>query len=303
MSWHTVNTTVVELGGQMIAADDRLEGVRAVGVDEHNVLRGTFNSPTVGGTAIVDLDCGRLLDVVPHRTARAVSAWFFARGQDWCDRVQQAALDPYEGYATALRRALPDATIVVDHFHLVRLGNQVVDEVRRRVQQETLGHRGRKGDPLYRIRKLLLVGVERLDGRAHARIRAGLDTGDPWFEVACAWAAKQLLRRVYAADNLTDATARLDEFLAWADEIEVAEVSRLARTVRRWRTRIIAYHHRRLSNGRTEAMIGLVKRIKRIAFGFKNFRNYRTRLILHCGVKWNTPPTAKIRGRRPAFAA
>jgi transposase len=303
VGWHTVNDAVIDIGTRMIDGDDRLDEVRAVGVDEHNVLRGTFNSPTTWGTAFVDLDSSRLLDVVENRTAAAVRAWFAARGDDWCGQIEQAALDPYEGYATALRRALPDATLVVDHFHLIRLGNQVVDEVRRRTQQETLGHRGRKGDPLYEIRKLLLVGVERLDDRARRRIAEGLAAGDRYDEVACAWAAKQMLRDVYAADHHDQAAARLETFLTWADEVDIAELSRLARTVRRWRTRILAYHDRQLSNGRTEAMILLIKRVKRIGFGFRNFRNYRVRLLLHCGVKWDTPPTTKIRGRAPSLAA
>jgi transposase len=64
---------------------------------------------------------------------------------------------------------LPDATQVADPFHLVRLAGQKLDEVRRRVQNETLGHRGRKHDPLYRARKLLVLAQERLDEHAHVR--------------------------------------------------------------------------------------------------------------------------------------
>jgi transposase len=52
--------------------------------------------------------------------------------------------------------------VVVDHFHAIRLANTVVDQVRRRTQQATLGHRGRRYDPLYRIRKLLLTAAEQL---------------------------------------------------------------------------------------------------------------------------------------------
>jgi transposase len=58
---------------------------------------------------------------------------------------------------------LPEATQVADPFHVHRLASQKLDEVRRRVQQETLGHRGRKSDPLYRARKLLVLAQERLD--------------------------------------------------------------------------------------------------------------------------------------------
>ncbi|MDP8930140.1 MAG: transposase, partial [Actinomycetota bacterium] len=78
---------------------------------------------------------------------------------------------------------------------------------------------------------------------------------------------------------------------------------RLAGTVRHWRHRVLAYHHGRVSNARSEAMNLLAKKIKRIGFGFRNFNHYRMRLLLHCGVVWNTAPTAKIRGRAPSLVA
>jgi transposase len=59
-------------------------------------------------------------------------------------------LDPFRGYANAIHDELPDTVAVLDAFHVVRLGTQVVDEVRRRVQQDTLGRRGHKHDPLYK---------------------------------------------------------------------------------------------------------------------------------------------------------
>lgn len=80
-------------------------------------------------------------------------------------------------------------------------------------------------------------------------------------------------------------------------------MNRLAVTVRQWQPRILAYHQRRLSNARSEAMNLLIKRIKRVGFGFRNFRNYRLRLLLHCGMRWDLRATAKIRGRAPSFAA
>jgi transposase len=86
--------------------------------------------------------------------------------------------------------------MVVDHFHAVRLANTVVDQVRRRTQQATLEHRGRKRDPLYRIRKLLLTAAEQLTEHGRVRLRAGLAVGEPTGEVAVAWQGKELLRRL-----------------------------------------------------------------------------------------------------------
>jgi transposase len=194
--------------------------------------------------------------------------------------------------------------VVVDHFHAVKLANMMVDQVRRRVQQATLGHRGRKHDPLYRIRKLLLTAAEQLTGRGRARLRAGLTTGDPFREVMAAWQGKELLRAVYAAADLAAARAALDRFYRWADGVEVPELSRLARTVRAWQAEILAFHTANgCSNGPTEAVNLLIKNVKRVGHGFRNFPNYRLRLLLHCGITWQTHRTARLRGRSPRLVA
>ena len=114
----------------------------------------------------------------------------------------------------------------MDHFHAIRLANTVVDQVRRRTQQATLGHRGRKHDPLYRIGKLLLTAAEQLTQPGQVRLWAGLQAGDPTGEVAAAWQGKELLRAVYAAVGMPAARAALDRFYRWADGVDVAELSR-----------------------------------------------------------------------------
>jgi transposase len=213
------------------------------------------------------------------------------------------ALDPWRGYAGALVVPLGHATVVVDHFHAIKLANTVVDQVRRRTQQATLGHRGRKRDPLYRIRKLLLTAAEQLTSRGQVRLRAGLAVGDPTGEVAVAWQGKELLRTVYAASDLAHARAALDRFYRWADGVGV-DLSRLARTVRAWEAEILAWHATGgCSNGPTEAVNLLIKKVKRVGHGFRNFANYRLRLLLHCGVRWQTHRTARLRGRSPRFVA
>jgi transposase len=193
--------------------------------------------------------------------------------------------------------------VVVDHFHAVRLANAAVDDVRRRVQNRTLGHRGRRGDPLYGIRRLLLVGQERLDAAGRARVLAGLDAGDPDGEVGAALLAKELLREVYAASGPREARRRLVAFHRWCADAEVPELTRLANTVSRWEAEVLAYHTTGLSNGPTEAVNLLIEKIRRIGHGFRNFDNYRLRLLLRCGVEWQTPPVARIRGRQPRLVA
>jgi transposase len=212
-------------------------------------------------------------------------------------------VDPFRGYATGLTDRLEGVTIVVDHFHAVRLGNQAVDDVRRRVQQTTLGHRGRKDDPLYRIRRTLLVAHDRLTEPQRERVVRLLLAGDADGEVAAAYLAKELLREVYAARTLKTARRRLTKFYRHCAQSDVRECRRLARTIRSWEAEVLAYHSTGASNGVTEGINLLIKKIKRVGHGFRNFNNYRLRLLLHCGVEWQTHRTARVRGRQPRLVA
>ena len=142
VGWATVMRAVWDHGGVLVEDPARLDGVAALGLDETSFLKATRLAPTRYVTGLVDLERGRLLDVVADRNRAAVDGWLGARPRGWLARIATVALDPWRGYASALVASLGHATVVVDHFHAIRLANAVVDQVRRRVQQATLGHRG-----------------------------------------------------------------------------------------------------------------------------------------------------------------
>ena len=135
--------------------------------------------------------------------------------------------------------------------------------MRRRVQNETLGHRGHKEDPLYRIRKLLLTGDERLDDRGRNRLLLGLRVGDPHDEVLGAWLAKESVREVYLTDDAKAAAILLDKAIAGCTADVVEEIRSLGHTLSSWRTEILAHHSTGASNGPTEGLNLCVKRVKR----------------------------------------
>jgi transposase len=141
VGWATVMRAVTDHGTPLVEDPARLDGVAALGLDETSFLKATRRAPTRYVTGLVDLEGGRLLDVVADRTRAAVDGWLEARPAAWLAQVAVVALDPWRGYASALVIPLGHATVVVDHFHAIRLANLVVDQVRRRTQQATLGHR------------------------------------------------------------------------------------------------------------------------------------------------------------------
>jgi len=152
---------------------------------------------------------------------------------------------------------------VLDTFHVVKLGFTCVDDVRRRVQQQTLAHRGRTGDPLYGIRRVLRRGAGTLSDRAWGRLLTGLEAGDPGGQVGAAWIAAQDLRLLYRAPDRTRAEHLLYRLLVHCADSGVPELTRLGRTLDAWRHELLAvFDHRGISNGPTEAINLLIKKIQ-----------------------------------------
>ena len=111
-----------------------------------------------------------MLGQVEGRTGDDVAYWLAMRTPAWRDRIRYVAIDMCTVFVSAIRRYLPDATIVVDHFHIVKLANDTVAEVRRRIATQLRGRRGRATDPEYQVRNLLRRNREDLTGKAFTRL-------------------------------------------------------------------------------------------------------------------------------------
>jgi len=283
--WHTVNDTVVAYGAALLEADtDRVGEVTALGLDETLFVRQGRYKTRQWATSVVDVDQGHLLDVVAGRDAAAACGWLNNQPESWLGRIRWAALDMSGPYRKVFDTMLTEATQVVDRFHVIKHANSKVDECRRRVQNQTLGHRGRKDDPLYRVRKALTRAAEKLDFTAVNRLLRLTAIGDSSDQLYFCWRAKEAIRDLYNQPDHTEAKQYLDELIdLFADTGFGPEVNSLAHTLRKWGTQIVNWHKAKISNGPTEAANNLIKRIKRVGFGFRNFTNYRTRVLLYAG--------------------
>lgn len=171
VAWGTANTAIIEEGPRMLIDQpdrpDRFDQVTVIGVDEHcwRHTRGSNKYVTViTDPTPVPADTGRarLLDMVPGRSKQVCRQWLADRPAQWRDGVEIVAMDGFTGFKTAAVEELPDAIAVMDSFHVVRLAGEAVDKCRQRVQQHTIGHRGRRGDLLFQARRILLTGADLL---------------------------------------------------------------------------------------------------------------------------------------------
>lgn len=288
VGWDTVWSAVTFWGTPLVDDPRRVGRVRALGVDEHGFLAATPTHSTIYATTLVDLDRRRVIDLVKGRNAATLRRWLAGRSERWRKGVRVVALDLTDTYRSGLSPHLVHAKKVADPFHVVRVANRMLDGVRRRVQQETLGHRGRKADPLYRVRKLLIKGDERLDDKGREKLMAALRVGDPGDEVLGAWLAKEAVRSVYLVDDPTVAAALLDGVIDGCKTDDVPEIRTMGTTLARWRTEILNHHRTGgASNGPTEGQNFCAKQVKRAGRGITNFSHYRLRVLLYAGgVTW-----------------
>lgn len=299
--WWTVMGAVIEHGTPLVDDPDRVGAVSQLGIDETSWLRANRHHSTLYATGLVDLDARILIDMIEGNSADDLRRWLGDQDPAWLGAVGVVTTDLAESYRAGLKSHLAHATAVADPFHVVRVANRCLDKVRRRVQNETLGHRGRKADPLYRIRKLLLSGTERLDERGRDRMLLGLRVGDPHDEVLGAWLAKESARDIYLTNDPDEAAILIDKAIAGCAADDVEEIRSLGRTLAAWRTEILEHHNTGASNGPTEGLNLCVKRVKRCGHGFRRFEHYRLRVLLHAGgVTWpRRPSPPRIRTRAP----
>ena len=305
--WRTVWEAIAPLLTAAAADESRFVGVTHLGVDEH-VWHHVSTKPIEQGgrgpkelTGMVDLTPNanghattRLLDLVPGRSGKAYQDWLDARGQSFRSGVTVATLDPFHGYKNAIDERLEDARAVLDAFHVVKLANQAVDDVRRRVQQDTLGHRGRKGDLLYGIRNILRAGHENLTQRQQARLDTAFAARLEHVEVELAYRCAQQVRAVYHQTTLTAGRALAQTVIDSLPGCPVPEIARLGRTLKQWASEFLGYFDtNRASNGGTEATNGLIELHRRIARGFRNRDNYRLRMLLIAGGLDKSPHTQR----------
>lgn len=291
LSWPTVAAAFSERATALLAPTP--EPVTVLGIDETRRGRPRFApSPETGKleqladrwhTGFIDLHGGQgLLGQVEGRAATDAGGWLAAQTDAWRAGIEVVAIDMCAAYRAAVREHLPDATLVVDHFHVVQLANQALSQVRRRATSTLRGRRARKDDPEYGIRRRLLRNREDLSEAKLADMWNRLiDLGRPGEEILTAWIAKENLRELLALARTHpprhQISQRLWAFYRWCADADIPELHRLAGTIEAWWPQIEAFLHTGVTNAASEGVNRVIKLEARNAYGFRNPTNQRLR--------------------------
>lgn len=291
VSWPTVQRLATAAATQLEhRRRTRPRLVRFLGIDEHRFRTVRWFRDDAGAwrriepwmITFVDLATGEVIDVVDGRDSAAVAGWLERQPRWWRRRVEVVAIDPSAAFRSAVKRWLPKARVAVDHFHLVKLGNDMLTTVRRRVSWDRHDRRGRKSDPAWAHRLLLLRGYDTLSQRGRAKLEQVLRTDDPTDEIGAAWGVKEALRLTLMSPTVAVARQRKVElFDRCVAAARMPEATRLKKTINSWWPEIETFIDTRVTNAHTEAANVTIKNIKRTGRGYRSHANYRSRIMLY----------------------
>lgn len=251
---------------------------RVIGIDEASHRRGLiFN------TVVTDPLAPGVIEVLEGRDGKALQAWLLTLPEDVRSGIEAVAVDMWAPYQKVVRRCLPQATVVCDKFHVVRITGKALDGVRRRLQRRH-GHsrRTRGWQPsLFRLRHALLTDPGRLRENKHGELAAALLA---YPELGTAYALYQGLRRLYVEATAETAPALLHRFYENVERSGLVEFRGLVDgALRIWEPEILAYFEARITNAYAEGITNKIKVIKRTGYGFRNFARFRERVLVQCG--------------------
>lgn len=257
LGWDSVKEIVKSDLGKRYARIP-LKGVRYLAVDEFHVGgKGKFL------TVVIDLESGEILWVAKGR-GEAALVKFFRRLRKSRAKIQAVACDMAAAYWGAVLKHLPKVDVVFDHFHVIKLINEKIDDLRRGLQREAgiLGRKTLKG-----TRYLLLAGSENVPEDRREDLAEALRFNEP---LSIAYYLKEDLRTLWNQPTRALMRRHLESWCKRALQSGISQLIAMAKTLRTHATGILNYFTHRISTGKLEGINNKIKTLKRKAYGFRD---------------------------------
>ena len=245
-----------------------LEGVENIGIDEFAVRKGH-----VYKTIVVDLDSGRVLYVGDGKGADALTK-FWSKVKRKGIKIKHVATDLSAAFIASVMENCPEAVHVFDHFHVVKLMNERLDDIRRKVYSMEKDVNKRK--VLKGTRYLLLGnGADIFDKQHKTRLDNALAMNEP---LSKAYYLKEQLRQIWMQPVKAMGESVFDDWVRQAEQSKIPQMQKMAVTMRAYRSGILAWYDCHLSTGKVEGINNKIKVMKRNAYGFRDDKYFTLRL-------------------------
>jgi transposase len=250
----------------------QLDRLKYLGMDEKSFRRGQSYI-----TLLTDLEESRVLDVVEERTAEAAGQLWDTLSPEQKQGVEAVAVDMWEPFIQTIQTQLPEADIVHDKFHVSSYLGEAVDKVRRQEHKELLA----QGDETLKgTRQLWLYNPQNFSPEQAEEFSA---LKDLQLKVARAWAAKELFSKFWEYQEEGWARRFFKDWFGWVSRSRLKPVVEVAQMLKRHLDNLLTYLKHHITNAVTEGLNSKIQSLKSAARGFRNFQNYRIRILFFCG--------------------
>jgi len=270
IAWVTVGSIAARIVQEMLH-EDRFENLRRIGVDEISYRKGHKYL-----TIVVDHDTARVIWAAEGKSAETLGSFFAELGPERAASIELVSIDMSAAYEKAVREALPHAEIVFDRFHVAKLANEAVTEVRR-AEMRQLAQEDRKW--LKNSRWILLRRPANRTEKDEARLAAIQHTNAPVYR---ALLLKESFLDIYEEPSPKVAEEELDAWLKWAARSRLPPFVRLGRTIRKHLAGVLAFIHSKLTNARLEGTNNKIRLLSHRAFGFHSAKALIAMVYLCC---------------------
>lgn len=271
LSWDTAQE-IMRRAVQRGLERRQLERLKYLGMDEKSFRRGQSYV-----TLLTDLEESRVLDVVEERTAEAASQLWDTLSPEQKQGVEAVAVDMWEPFIQTIQTQVPDADIVHDKFHVSKYLGEAVDKVRRQEHKELLA----QGDETLKgTRQLWLYNPQNFSPEQAEEFSA---LKDLHLKVARAWAAKELFSKFWEYQEEGWARRFFKDWFGWVSRSRLKPVVDVAQMIKRHLENLLTYLRHHITNAVTEGLNSKIQSLKSAARGFRNFQNYRIRILFFCG--------------------
>lgn len=239
---------------------------KRIGIDEHFFSRS--KGYTEFATVFCNLSNGKLFELAYSKNKKKlIEQLEHIPGRE---KVEVVAIDLSGGYKSLVRSLFPNAKIVADKFHVVRLPHPTLIKYRKDIH----GHRQD-----LRTRKLLLKNGKNMDYDLRFEVQQYLRNHDQLREI---YLAKEKLHELYRTKGLRRAERSFERLITQLEKSLIPELQKLKRTLKTWREEILRHFQLGVTNALSEAMNSIAKRLQQRACGYKSFKNYRLAVLTAC---------------------
>jgi transposase len=268
LGWHTVNE-LCQRGARQEIDERPLSKVRVVGMDEFAIKKGHRNYATV----IVDLERVDIIDILEYRDQEKLIEYFKNQGIDWCEGIEVFCSDMWQGFLNTAKAAFPNATLVVDRFHFFGYLNKALDNERKSLRRQF-----KDRDEFKRLKWALLKNSEDLtDDQKKKLARAFLLA--PQLELI--YRHKEKIRLIFD-QRLTrqQGEVELNQWIEQAKKMKNKHLNNFLYMLNDWKEYVLNYFTHRFTTSVIEGINNSIKTVKRMGYGFRNFVNFKQRILI-----------------------